>query len=170
MQAQAGYDNSSVISDFVNYVNEKIAMLGITNPDCVCNFDKTNVYFAPEFTHTIAEKGAKTVSIVAPASANQCTVMLGCSFSGKKLPPYVVWKGTDTGQIAAECCKPVENGLAPGITYAVQCKAWMDEARVLDWIERVWKPHTMQLTGHYLLVWDSFMAHVTAAVKMKLAL
>ena len=59
MQAQAGYDNSSVISDFVNYVNEKIAMLGITNPDCVCNFDKTNVYFAPEFTHILQRKEPK---------------------------------------------------------------------------------------------------------------
>jgi DDE superfamily endonuclease len=51
--------------------------------------------------------------------------------------------------------------------YAVQKKAWMDEAKMIDWIERVCAPHIrrQQPAGIMYLLLDKFRTHLTAKVK-----
>jgi DDE superfamily endonuclease len=51
--------------------------------------------------------------------------------------------------------------------YAVQQKAWMDEVKMIDWIERVWTPHIQrqQPDGVSYLILDECRTHLTAKVK-----
>lgn len=140
-QAQDNGSSKHVIEDFVEYIDDKVNLMGVTW-DAVANFDETNVYFAPEFRYTLADKGSRTVASRRPPSSNRCTAMLGCTATGKMLPPFVVWKGSSnsTGKIIKELDNPEQHGLAPGIMYAVQKKAWMDEVTMLKWVDSVWKP------------------------------
>ena len=41
----------------------------------------------------------------------------------------------------------------------------MDETLMLDWIDRVWKPHAEKLGGYFLLILDQFEAHMTSIVQ-----
>ena len=75
-QAQGLPTNQKTIDDFVQYIRDKMRVMHI-GPDWVANFDKTNCYFSPDLSYTIAEKGSRTVSIAKPDSAARCTVMLG---------------------------------------------------------------------------------------------
>lgn len=168
--AQNKFASTAVINDFVEYINIKLDLLGITW-DAVANFDETNVYFAPEIRYTLADRGSKTVTAKKANSSNRCTTMIGCTATGKLLPPFVIWKGSTktTGRILRECEDPVGHGLAEGITYTVQEKAWMDEARMLQWVDTVWKPFADSVDGPTMLILDECSSHLTAAVKERIA-
>ena len=168
-QAQNKETSRSVIEDFVGYINEKIDLLGITY-DAVANFDETNVYFAPEFRRTLADKGSRTVTCKKLKSSRRCTVMLGCTAVGKLLPPYVIWQGKPEGRIAREIKDPAANGLPDGLCYGVQHKAWMDEREMLRWVKQVWEPFTETIDGPTLLIIDEARAHLTSSVRTAIAL
>lgn len=170
-QAQNVFTSRIVIEDFVEYIYNKVELLGISW-DAVANFDETNVYFAPETRYTLADKGSRTVSARKLPSSNQCSAMLGCTATGKLLPPFIIWQGSskNTGRIIKECENPAEYGLCGGITYAVQEKAWMDEATMLKWVHTVWKPFADTIDGPKLLILDECPSHLTRAVRMALCL
>ena len=155
------------IDDFLEYIEWKREMLGITNLDAVVNFDETNVYFSPQFNHTIETRGARTVTVVEPNSSSRCTAMLGVSKSGKKFPPYIIFAGKATagGRVIKECRNPAQHGYSTSLTYMVQENAWMDEKCLIDWVDRVWKPYADSIQGPKLMLLDSYTAHMTAAVK-----
>jgi hypothetical protein len=50
--------------------------------------------------------------------------------------------------------------------YAVQERAWMDESKMLDWVERIWKPWAATKKGTTYLLMDEFASHMLAKVKM----
>jgi len=60
-QAQVTRTDPQIITDFVSYCNWKAKLLGIA-PECIANFDETNVYFSPPIWSTIAHKGSRTVA------------------------------------------------------------------------------------------------------------
>jgi hypothetical protein len=65
---------------------------------------------------------------------------------GEKLPPYIIYKGSNMpqSQIKKEF-KDVEARAKyyypEGQFYNVQTKAWMDQDRMLDWVDCVWEPY-----------------------------
>jgi hypothetical protein len=185
-QAQLTRLCQKLIDDWVSYIKEKMSMIGIT-ADCLVNFDETNVYFSFESVITLNRKGERTVSARKADSTNRCTVMIGVSASGVKLPPYIIYKGSlgRTGRIAQELKRVrehQESNIAGGAAgdeqylgypvsnrYAVQPKAWMDEEKMLDWVEQVWEPWTRTKTGPTMLILDEFTAHMTHEVRKKIA-
>lgn len=89
-------------------------------------------------------------------STLRCTVLLGITASGLKLPPLLVFKGTATGRVRREFVN-----YNPGARYATQEKAWVDQAVMQRWIETVWTPWTAMHPRSYLLM-DQFTVHKTA--------
>jgi hypothetical protein len=64
-----------------------------------------------------------------------------------KLPPFVIFKGAKTS--CSKIMKEFDSveswskfGYPEGMFYTVQSKAWMDKARMHDWIDTVWSPYT----------------------------
>lgn len=170
-KAQVTRTNPVVIEDFVSYCNWKAELLGIA-PDCIANFDETNVYFSPPIHTTIAKKGSKTVSIRQPDSSNRCTAMLGVSMTGYKLPPFIIFKGkmTQTARVRRELLNAAANHYPSGLIYKCQKQAWMDEATMLEWVETVWRPFTAKKNGApTLLMIDWAPSHVGFAVKNRIA-
>ncbi len=153
--------------EFHSYVQQKIRLLGV---DCcnVYNADETNMYFSPQPTSTYAPRGSKTVSIKGADSSSRCTIMLGASLTGKKLPPFVIFKGKNdrTGHIKRELAR--RDGYPDGIEFGVQGRAWMDAALMLEWIEKIWKPCTLYNKISYLIL-DECRSHMTAEVRKAFA-
>jgi len=170
-QAQVARTNPQVITDFVLYCNWKAKLLGIA-PECIANFDETNVYFSPPIRSTIAHKGSKTVAIRTPDSNNRCTAMLGVTMSGYKFPPFIIYTGkvTRAGRIKRELANARANHYPSGLIYQCQEKAWMDETTMLEWVETVWKPFTESVNkAPTLLLLDWAPAHVVSSVKTAIA-
>lgn len=113
--------SEDVMSDFRTYVIERLYMLGI-KPSNVYNADQTNVRYSMPSLYTYAKKGSSTVAILGSASANRCSVMLGVSWLGDKLPPFVVFKGSTGpyGRVMKEIAKG--EGYPEGLLLSVQKK------------------------------------------------
>jgi DDE superfamily endonuclease len=116
--------------------------------------------------YTWAKKGSKEVPIQGADSSGRATAMLGTNASGThKLPPFLIFQGSAkrTGRIYQELQK--RDGYPADLEYAVQKRAWMDEATMIQWIEKVWKPCTDGKGGRctYLLL-DECTSHLTSKV------
>jgi hypothetical protein len=118
-KAQTTRHSQLVIEDFQSYIWMKLKLLGV---DCcsIYNTDETNVYFSPQPTSTYAPRGSRMVAIKGADSSSRCTVMLGASISGEKLPPFLIFKGKNnrSGHIKRELDK--KNGLPEEMEYGVQ--------------------------------------------------
>jgi hypothetical protein len=154
-----------VITDFLEYINSKLTFPGISN-DGIYNCNQTNYFYSMESSYTYAAKGSKTVALRGAESTSRCTVMLGMNRSGtNKLPPYIIFKGVSnsTGRILREIEK--KENLPDDCEYGVQEKAWMDEAQMLLWIQKVWRPFTAAKEGKMtFIILDECRTHMTSAV------
>jgi hypothetical protein len=99
------------------------------DPRFILNMDQTNSKFGNSPGHTINQRGACTINMrTGTDDSKRCTVALTVSASGKMLTPMVVYKGTWQGRIATREIRDHPQGTK----YAMQPKAWFDEATMLD--------------------------------------
>ncbi|RHY08399.1 hypothetical protein DYB25_006690 [Aphanomyces astaci] len=85
---------TQVMNDFVGNLSRRFLPFGTLEDvpmDRVVNMDETPVYFEPKVHTTISKKGATTVSARVCSTHNPR--VSGVTATGKKLPPYVVFKG-----------------------------------------------------------------------------
>ena len=155
--AQNTRHDQDVIDDFVSYVNEQIACLGVPGSHIV-NIDKTNIDFDMVSGITLANRGSRTVSVKKSGSNGRCTVLLGVTLSGEKLPPLIIFKGKPNGRICREWTGPSSPYPRSGV-YAVQHNAWIDRSVFMMWIEKVWKQFCIGKESTYLLM-DKCSVHM----------
>jgi transposase-like protein len=166
-KAQNTRHNVEIQSDYNDYIQMKTRILGVDFCN-VYNTDETNMYFSPQPTSTYAPPGSRTVSIKGADSSSRCTVMLGASMAGKKLPPFLIFRGKNerTGHIKQEIAR--KEGYPEEMEYSVQERAWMDEALMLEVINKIWRPATLGNSIKYLIL-DECRSHLTVAVRKALA-
>ena len=87
-----------MIDDWVSLVNSSIIVLKYS-PSCIVNIDETNIYFDMTQATTLEIQGQHTVSIRNTGSTQHCTVLLGVTMDGQKLPPLIIFEGLPHGQI-----------------------------------------------------------------------
>jgi hypothetical protein len=158
----------TVKQQYVQYINEQIK-IGHYRPQDIVSIDETNVDFDQASGKTLASRGDKTIGCAVTGSANRCTVLLACTISGEKLPPYIIFKGNETRRsrvwkdFSTEV-KRAEHGYPEESLYAVQDKAMMDGKKCfLDWNTRVWTPFTQRpaASGHgFYMIMDEFKFHL----------
>lgn len=88
---------------------------------------------------------------------------LSISLSGKKLEPFVIYKGKPgkTNEKKAN----ENNGYSAGCKYCFQERAWNDEMAMLIWIELVLKPYlNTNKDGLSHLIIDDYSSHKTPNV------
>ena len=125
--------------------------------DYVCNMDETPVFHDLVPSKVVDSKGKKTINVRTTASEkNRVTVTLCCTASGEMLSPFVVFKGKTKRGI-----KKVS--VPHGVVCTTQAKGWMDEERMLEWIQKVWAPYVDG--NRALLTLDTFSGHLTDRVK-----
>ena len=80
------------------------------------------------------------------------TVALAAMADGRKLRPYVIFKGV----------RPIsELDKEPGVVVAYSKNGWMNEKLTIDWVERGWGRLSF---GRRLLVWDAYKCHLMKTV------
>ena len=106
----------------------------------------------------VIDHGGKKTGRVRTTSSekNRITVALCCTSSGKLLPPFIIFKGK-TKRLLKKMKLP------SGAVCSTQVKAWMDEERMLEWIDKVWSLYVQGKPA--LLTLDTFSGHLTKAVK-----
>lgn len=115
--------------------------------------DETPVFLDLVPNKVVDKKGKKTIQVRTTGSdKNRITATLCCTAAGKLLPPFVVFKGKTLRTL-----KKVE--IPSGIFATTQAKAWMDEQRMLQWIDKVWSPYVSGKRA--LLSLDTFTGHLT---------
>lgn len=155
--AQNTRHDQTVIDDFIHCVNETIEMMKIPAA-AVVNIDETNRDFDAPASTTLEQRGLRSVSVRSTGSSARCTVLLGVSLAGEKLPAFIVFSGTRNGRIIREVTGDVvSRGFPADVVMSVQKKGWIDQELMLEWIDRVWKPWVQQknFSFSYLLM-DSF--------------
>jgi hypothetical protein len=91
---------------------------------------------------------------------------------GEKLPPSIIYKGAKThhSKIKNEWKDAAERekfGYPEGLHYTVQANAWMDQARMKEWVDWIWDPYTKDSRrgGHNTyLIQDEFGVHLIASI------
>lgn len=80
------------------------------------------------------------------------TVVLAAMADGRKLKPYVVFKGV----------RPIaELNKVSGVVVAYSKNGWMNEKLTKDWVDRGWGKLCF---GRRLLVWDAYKCHIMPSV------
>jgi DDE superfamily endonuclease len=163
-----------VIADWVEYIQQKMTTLGISQ-DCIANFDKMPVAFSPkkDASVTLDRQGRRK----AAGAIERCTTMIGVAGDGYKFPPFIIFKASQVGtmtatplrQIATEQATSMDGeyrGVPLSNFYSAQPKAWMDKERMLEWVDKVWKPWTASKGGRpTMLILDEFNANRTDEVR-----
>ena len=126
----------------------------VNNVHYFVNMDQTSVYMncAP----TVHRKGEKTVSIrVGGVNLQHFSLAVAVALDGTKLPLFVVFKATPSGNIERSLPRITPDG----IVSAVQDKGWMDTAMVEVWHEKVWKLYIAGYDGESGLLLDDYICH-----------
>jgi hypothetical protein len=154
--------SSSVVPDEFQELREEFLqnirnlwMLNQYDPDFVVNFDQTAFFKDYEGNRTIEARGTKSVVAINSKEKGgfRSTVCLAVTASGKKLTPFVIFKGTATGSIARE-------NFGPDIIATAQSNAWMDTPVARIFLARVLLPYIQTNTrGRSLILMDNFSVH-----------
>ena len=126
------------------------------------NMDQTPIFFSMVPRTTLHSVGACTVNVrTSTSSTMRVTVAVTITASGTVLPPMLIFKGKRGGRIVREFSQYAVGGL-----YEVQEKAWMDEAVMMSWVDRVLKPylHTAPFGIHPILILDSYRCHLMPSI------
>ncbi|GET04051.1 pogo transposable element with KRAB domain [Rhizophagus clarus] len=120
------------------------------------NIDETPVSFNLPSNTTIDELGARSVSIhtTGHEKAN-FTVVLTCMADGTKLPLLIIFKLKNVPQ----------GNFPPEVIIRTNQKRWMNENKMLYWIENIWTKRERISNPQSSLVLDSFSAHIVDSVK-----
>jgi DDE superfamily endonuclease len=152
--------------DFVMSIRPRLTQ-PCRHQDYILNMDQTPVPFTFNSKRTVEILGRRTVHVRKSTNdTKRATYAMTVTASGKALTPLLVFKGKPGGRIETR-----EFSTYPGgIVYACQENAWMDEAVMLLWVERVLKPYVLGAPEHIvpLLFLDSYRCHMMSSVVNKI--
>lgn len=118
------------------------------------NMDETPLWLDMPGSTTITHSGQRSVPVRTTGHDKNCfTVVLSAMADGRKLKPYVVFKGK---RAIPELNK------VPGVVVALSKNGWMNEKLTKDWVLHCWGRLNF---GRGLLVWDAYKCHITGSIK-----
>lgn len=118
------------------------------------NMDETPLWLDMPGDTTVTHTGERSVPIRTTGhDKGRFTVVLSAMADGKKLKPYVVFKGVRA--------IPELNKVS-GTVVAYSKNGWMNETLTKDWVNRGWGKLSF---GRRLLVWDAYKCHSMPSVK-----
>lgn len=151
-------DYSSIHAQFILDYDEIIAA---HQPELVINMDETPVLFDNTYRRTFEKKGKKTILV--SGSKNQkksFTCVLSVTQDGKKLPPFVIFKGSRNGRIVRQLGR-MEN-ISGKCVCTCNNSHWMTISEMHMWIKEILLPFVKD--RRFLLIMDRFSVHLEASV------
>ena len=109
------------------------------------NMDETPLWMDMPGDTTVASVGERSIPIrTSGHEKSRFTVILAALADGRKLQPFVVFKGV----------RPVpELSRFPGVVVRLSRNGWMNEALTVEWLDAVWGRLSFR---RLLLVWDAY--------------
>lgn len=150
--AQNIENDADIVDGFVSAVR-RICWREMFNPDQIVNMDETNIQFDEPARRTINVRGARSIPIQTTGSSGSVTVALAVTLTGRKLRPFIIFKGAPHGRIVREF-----QSFPDGAYYCCQRRNWMDVDTMYQWIDHIWKREIDGNSPSYLL-WDHFSVH-----------
>ena len=131
-------------------------------PHDLINVDETGLPIVPVRSYTLEVCGEKQVPVTANDDKRQITAVVGCSLSGKLLPPQLLYEGK-TDRCHPSVSFPTDWDIFHTETH------WSNSASVIRYIDNVLLPYfekqkeLLNLPGEQksLLIFDVFRAHRT---------
>jgi hypothetical protein len=159
------------VNGYIQYVKEAIRA-GKYKASDIVSIDETNVDLDLEAGSTLAGRGGCTIGCATTGSSARCTVLRGVTMDGEKPPPFIIYKGANTprSEIKNEwkdAAAREKFGYPEGLHYMVQAKAWMDQARMKEWVDLIWDPYTKDSRRggcETYLIQDEFSVHLMASL------
>lgn len=150
-------DYEEKIASFRQFTQAKLEEHSI-GPGEIINMDEVPLTFDLPLTRTVNKKGESSVTLKTTGhERTHFTCVLGCTASGVKLPPMVIFK---------RITMPKEE-LPRGLVIKVNQKGWMVEGLMKEWLAECYakRPGGFFRLKKALLVLDSMRAHITDSVK-----
>lgn len=147
--------NEDVINAFFD--NLEAELHGIS-PECIFNYDETNVTDDPGAKTVIVKRGhGRRVERKQEHSKQAISIMFSGNATGKLYPPMVVYKAKNlyTGWT---------KGGPPGSCYAVSKNGWFDGTTFQQWYFNVFLPEAIKLQGTKVLIGDNLGSHFSPEV------
>ena len=102
--------------------------------DLIVNVDETGLPIVPVCSYTLEVCGEKQVSVTANHDKPQITTVVGCSLSGKLLPPQLLYEGK------TDRCHPSISLPADWDIFHTESH-WSNSASVIRYIDNVLQPY-----------------------------
>ena len=118
------------------------------------NMDETPLWLDMPGETTVTHTGDRSVPIRSTGhEKGRFTVVLAAMADGRKLNPFVVFKGV----------RPIaELDRESGVIVAYSKNGWINEGLTKDWVKRGWGTLSF---GRRLLIWDAYRCHIMDSVK-----
>lgn len=138
---------------FENYIK---TVEGVS-PDCIINYDETNLTDDPGNKKYIYKRGTKYPERVINSSKTSISLMFSGTAAGQLLPIYVVYKADNLWDTWLE-------GGPEDTRYNRSKSGWFDGACFEDWFLKVIVPFAKSKPGRKIVVGDNLSSHFSANV------
>lgn len=144
------------------YFSELEQSLEGISPDCITNYDETNIVDDPGRKKVIGKRGSKHCYRIMDSSKSSVSVMFSGTASGKLLPPYVVYG-------AEHLYDSWRQGGPKGALYGRSKTSWFNEAIFQDWFEGIALPYfrSKPEDSPKALIGDNLSSHISVSVLEK---
>ena len=121
--------------------------------------DETACWFDMPSDTTVASTGSKAVPVKTTGhEKDYFTVVLTAHADGKKMKPFVVFKGKGT-----RLMKDLQN--IPGVLVTFSSNGWMNDSLTADYLQKIIGRLSF---SKRLLLWDAYKCHTSEATKAEL--
>lgn len=127
------------------------------DPDVIYNYDETNLRDDAGAVKAIFRRGVKYAEQVRDSTKSSISVMFCCTASGRMLPPYVLYKGSN-------CYPSWGKGGPKGTAYTSTASGWMDMVCFEDWFIKILLPDAKRRPGIKLIIGDNLASHINPNV------
>lgn len=138
---------------FKNYAE---AVEGVT-PDCIINYDETNLTDDPGSKKYIYKRGTKYPERVKNNSKSAISLMFSGTADGQSLPIYVVYKSDHLWDTWLE-------GGPDGTRYNRSKSGWFDSVCFEDWFNTIIVPYARKKPGRKIVIGDNLSSHFSESV------
>ncbi len=121
--------------------------------------DETASWFDMPSDTTVAIQGSRAVPVKTTGhEKDHFTVCLTARSDGKKMKPYIVFKGKGTRLI-----KQLQS--IPDVVVSFSCNGWMNDSLTADYLKKIIGQLSFRKR---LLVWDAYRCHISVATRAEL--
>ena len=160
--SRAKAENPAIIADFIDTVKAAYDIAGIDKDNLndakrIFNADESGFNTKGSFERLVIGKGKEAQQLRPTEGKTNYSVLVCGNAAGQYVPPYVVYKGTDT----TINCAWTLNG-PPNAAYSTSKSGWMDAGRFSAWLP--WfdsRIKEMKIQKPVVVLMDGYSSHLS---------